>query len=140
MVPLMYVDLIQIAKNLLHLIVKPELLQKCKISKQLAETNLDKKGNMLPINKAELGFGIHSLLSKMNKQDIITIDETKKIKKEEKKKKIDSSFHLFDKIHDFLHTIVFTIQFSASLVHNDCGVVFVNISYFTEVMITVLWK
>ena len=41
------------------MIVKPEALEKCKIAKQLAEINLDEKGNMSPINKEELGFGVH---------------------------------------------------------------------------------
>ena len=77
----MCVDLKSITKNL-QLIVKPEVLEKCKTAKQLAKINLDEKGNLLPINKVELGFGVHFLLSKLNKWDIITIDETKKFKKE----------------------------------------------------------
>ena len=60
MVPFMYVDLKSIAK-------------------QLAEINLDEKGNLLPINKVELGFGAHYSLSRLNEGDIITIDKTKKI-------------------------------------------------------------
>ena len=79
MVPFMYVDLKSIAKNLLQLIVKPEVLEKCKTAKQLAEINLDEKGNLLPINKVELGFGAHYSLSRLNVGDIITIDKTKKI-------------------------------------------------------------
>ena len=55
-----------------------------------------------------------------------------------KKKKLESSFHLFDKIQDFLHTIVFTIQFSVSVVSDGCEGVFVNIRYFREIMITVI--
>ena len=43
---------------------------------------MDEKGNLLLINKVEQGFGVHGLLSKLNKQDIITIDVTKKFKKE----------------------------------------------------------
>ena len=41
---------------------------------------MDGKGNLLPINKVELGFRVLGLLSKLNKRDIITIGETKKIK------------------------------------------------------------
>ena len=55
-----------------------------------------------------------------------------------KKKKLYLSFYLYDKIQDFLHTIVFTIQFSVSVVYDNCGVMFVNIRYFTEIMITVI--
>ena len=58
------------------------MLKKCKTVKQLTEINLDEKGNLLPINKVDLGFGVHGLLSKLNKWDNITIDETKKFKKE----------------------------------------------------------
>ena len=72
----MYVGLRSIATNLLQLIVKSEMLEKCKTAKQLGEINLDEKGNLLPTNKVELGFRVHGLLSKL-KQDI-TIDETKK--------------------------------------------------------------
>ena len=68
MVPFMYVDLKSIATNLLQLIVKPEVLEKCKTAKQLGEINLnEKKRNLLPINKVELGFGVHGLLGKLNK-------------------------------------------------------------------------
>ena len=52
------------------------------------------------------------------------------------KKKLQSYFYLFDKIQDFLHTIVFTIQFSVSVVYDGFGGMFVNIRYFTEIMIT----
>ena len=81
-VPFMYVDLRSIATNLLQLIAKPEVLEKCKTVGHLAEINLDGKGNLLPINKAEQGFGVHGLLNNLSKQDIITIDETKKLGKE----------------------------------------------------------
>ena len=53
-----------------------------KIAKiQLAKIYLDEKGNLLLINKVELDFAAHGLLSKLNKWDIITLDETKRIKK-----------------------------------------------------------
>ena len=81
MVKFMYVDLKSIATNFLQLTVKPEAFEKYKTAKQLAEINLDEKGNLLPINKVKLGFGVHGLLSKLNKKDIITIEETKKFKK-----------------------------------------------------------
>ena len=44
------VDPKSIATNLLQLIVKPEALEKRKTAKQLAEINLDEKGNLFPIN------------------------------------------------------------------------------------------
>ena len=81
MVPFMYVEWKSIVTNLLKLIVKPEVLEKCKTAKQLAKIYLDEKRNLLLINKAELAFAAHGLLSKLNKRDIITIDEIKKIKK-----------------------------------------------------------
>ena len=81
MVPFMYVERKSIVTNLLKLIVKPEVLEKCKTAKQLAKIYLDEKRNLLLINKAELAFAAHGLLSKLNKRDIITIDEIKKIKK-----------------------------------------------------------
>ena len=56
----------------------------------------------------------------------------------EKKKKLLSFFCLFHKIEDFLHIIVFTVKFSVSLVYNGCGGMFVNIRYFTEIMIAVI--
>ena len=63
MVPFMYVNLKSIATNLLQLIVKPNVLEKCKTAKQLAEVNLDENEILLPINKVELGFDVHGLLS-----------------------------------------------------------------------------
>ena len=81
MVPFMYVERKSIVTNLLKLIVKPQVLEKCKTAKQLAKIYLDEKRNLLLINKAELAFAAHGLLSKLNKRDIITIDEIKKIKK-----------------------------------------------------------
>ena len=69
MVPFMYVDLKSIATNLLQLIVKAEVLEKCKTAKQLAKINLDENRNLLPINKVELGFGVHGLLPLMKIQE-----------------------------------------------------------------------
>ena len=66
------------ASNLLQLTVKPEVLGNCKTAKQPAEINLDEKGNLLPINKVELGLDVHGLLTKLNKQVITTIGETRK--------------------------------------------------------------
>ena len=43
--------------------VKPEVLEKCKTAKQPVEINLDENGHLVPINKVELGFGVHGLLS-----------------------------------------------------------------------------
>ena len=34
------------------------------------------------------------------------------------------------------YTIVFTVQFSVSVVYDGCGGIFVNIRYFTEIMIS----
>ena len=97
MVSFMYVDLKSIAKNLLQLIVKSEVLEKCKTAKQLGEINLDEKGNLLPTNKVELGFRVHGLLSKLNKRDIITIDETRKIKKEAQSFVVRTLKNIFDR-------------------------------------------
>ena len=97
MVPFMYVGLRSIATNLLQLIVKSEMLEKCKTAKQLGEINLDEKGNLLPTNKVELGFRVHGLLSKLNKRDIITIDETRKIKKEAQSFVVRTLKNIFDR-------------------------------------------
>ena len=100
MVPFMYADLKSIVTNLLQLIVKLEVLEKCKTAKKLAEITFDEKGNRLPVNKVELGFDVHGLLSKLYKRDIITIDETKKFKEAQcfvvstLKKIFDKSFYL----------------------------------------------
>ena len=56
----------------------------------------------------------------------------------EKKKKLWSSLNLLDKIQDFLHTFVFKIQFSLSVVYDGYGGMFVNIRYSTEIMTTVI--
>ena len=56
----------------------------------------------------------------------------------QEKRNLESFFHLFDKIQNFLHTIVFTIQFSVPVVYDGCGGVLLNIRYFTEIMITVI--
>ena len=55
-----------------------------------------------------------------------------------KKKKLQSSLNLLDKIQDFLHTFVFKIQFSVSVVYDGYGGMFVNIRYSTEIMTTVI--
>ena len=48
---------------------------------KLTEINLDQKGNLLPINKVQLGFVVHCCPSKHNKWDINTTDETKNFNK-----------------------------------------------------------
>ena len=45
----------------------PEVLEKFKTAEQVTEINLDEKENLLPINKVELGFNVHGLLSKLSK-------------------------------------------------------------------------
>ena len=60
------------------LIVKPEVLEKSNSAKELAGINLDEKENQLPINKIELGFGAHGLLSTLEKRDVNVVDKTKK--------------------------------------------------------------
>ena len=52
----MYVDLKSIATNLLQLIVKPEVLEKCKTAKQLAEINLDIKKKSVTHKQSRNGF------------------------------------------------------------------------------------
>ena len=42
-IPYMYFDLKTMLKDLLEIIVKPEVIQKCKIGKQLIEIDLEKK-------------------------------------------------------------------------------------------------
>ena len=71
MVPFMYNDLKRLFSSLLKLIVKPDVLEKCKNSKAMMELELSDK-NLLTSKQISLGFGVEELLKEMMKKDIVS--------------------------------------------------------------------
>ena len=69
MVPYLYTELKAIIKSLMELIVKPDLLDKCKNGAQLHRVDLTKEENLLPLKEINLGFGVTDKIKNLRKDD-----------------------------------------------------------------------
>ena len=77
MVPYMYDDLHFMMNNLFSIIVKPEMLEKCKSGKQLVEIDLsDEKKTLLLANKIQVGFAVEEEIDRLKKKDLVSISQT----------------------------------------------------------------
>ena len=73
MIPYMYFDLKTMLKDLLEIIVEPEVIQKYKTGKQLIEIDLEKKKeNLIKVDKIDLGFGVDTTLKKLHTADLVS--------------------------------------------------------------------
>ena len=66
MVPYLYTELKAI---IMELIVKPDLLDKCKNGAQLHRVDLTKEENLLPLKEINLGFGVTDKIKNLRKDD-----------------------------------------------------------------------
>ena len=66
MIPYMYFNLKTVLKDLLEIVVEPEVIQKCKTGKQLIKIDVErKKKNLIKVGKIDLGFGVETTLKKL---------------------------------------------------------------------------
>lgn len=80
MVPFLYTDLKALIKNILQLVVKPVILDKCKTGMQMSSIDLDKNENLLPLTEIELGFGVKNIIKDLKRKDTITNKEVAEFK------------------------------------------------------------
>jgi len=78
----MHSDLKMLMKSLLELIVKSEVLDKCKTSKQLKSLNLSDKLNLLSLKQVRLGFGAEKIISQLIKEDLVSSAQLQQFRKE----------------------------------------------------------
>ena len=81
MVPFINTELKSFLRNL-QLVVKPDVLNKCKISPQMASVDLDLKENLLLLSDVELDFGLKAIITKAKGKDTVTNQEVVKFKTE----------------------------------------------------------
>ena len=82
--PYMYFDLKTMLKNLLEIIVEPEVIQKCKTSKQLIKIDPEKKKkeNLNKVDKIDLEIGVDTTLKKLCTADLVSKAKVTEFKKE----------------------------------------------------------
>ena len=82
MVSFIYSELKSLLRNLLQLVVKPDVLNKCKTVLQMASIDCNLKESLLPLSYVELGFGVKAIITKAKRKDTVGNQEFAKFKRE----------------------------------------------------------
>ena len=71
MIPFLYFDLNEIIIKLLEIIVKPDILEKCKSWQKLKDLDLSLDKNLLTDEKLNAGFAVENILHDLKRKDLI---------------------------------------------------------------------
>ena len=96
----MYFDLKTMLKDVLEITGEPEVIQKCKTGKRLIEIDLEKKkkkGNLIKVDKIDLGFGVDRIPKKLRTADLVSKAKVTEFKKECQQLVISMVFKLIEK-------------------------------------------
>ena len=77
MIPFLYFDLKEIIIKLLQIIVKPDVLEKCKSWQKLKDLDLSLDKNLLTDEKLNTGFAVANILHDLKRKDLIKSYQTK---------------------------------------------------------------
>ena len=80
-IPLLYFDLKEIIIKLLEIIVKPDVLEKCKSWQKLKDLDLSLDKNLLTDEKLNAGFAVANILHNLKRKDLIKSYQTKEFLK-----------------------------------------------------------
>ena len=69
-------------KDLLEIIVEPEVIEEFKTGNQLIEIDLKKKENLIEVDKIDLGFGVDTTFKKLCTADLVSKAKLTEFKKE----------------------------------------------------------
>ena len=97
MVPFIYKELKSLLRNLLQLVVKPDVLDKCKTGLQITSIDLDLKENLLPLSDIKLGFGVKAIITNGKRKDTVTNQEAAKFKRDSQRFVTSVVKNLFEK-------------------------------------------
>ena len=81
MIPFLYFDLKEIIIKLLEIIVKPDVLEKCKSWQKLKDLDLSLDKNLLTNEKLNAGFAVANILHDLKRKDLIKSYQTKEFLK-----------------------------------------------------------
>ena len=76
----LYFDLKAVIRNLVIVMV-PAVIEACCSGKQFTETDLSKRGNLLPLSKISLGFPVEKEINTLTKSGVVTIQQINKLKR-----------------------------------------------------------
>ena len=81
MIPFLYFNLKEIIIKLLKIIVKPDVLEKCKSWQKLKDLDLSLDKNLLTDEKLNAGFAVANILHDLKRKDLIKLYQTKEFLK-----------------------------------------------------------
>ena len=81
MIPFLFFDLKEIIIKLLEIIVKPDVLEKCKSWQKLKDLDLSLDKNLLTDEKLNAGFAVANTLHNLKRKDLIKSYQTKEFLK-----------------------------------------------------------
>ena len=97
MIPFLYFDLKVVIRNLLDIVIQPVVIEACYSGKQFKETDLSKKGNLLPLSKVNLGLAVEKEINTLTKSDVATIQQVNKFRESVRDFVIEMLYKLFER-------------------------------------------
>ena len=77
MVPFLFFDLKDTVTKLFEIIIKPEVLEKCKTWSKMKQIDFSESDNLLPDGKTNLGFAVTEQLKQLRKKVLVKSSEIK---------------------------------------------------------------
>ena len=77
MVPFLFFDLKDTVTKLFEIIIKPEVLEKCKTWSKMKQIDFSESDNLLPDGKINVGFAVTEQLKQLRKKDLVKSSEIK---------------------------------------------------------------
>ena len=82
MIPFLFEDLFSIAKNLMDLIIKPDVLSSIVNGSQLQNFHFSEKENFLPLKSITIGFATERNTMELMRRDVLLQDEVRRFMKD----------------------------------------------------------
>ena len=95
MIPFLYFQ--AVIRNLLDVVIEPEVIEACHSGKQFKETDLSKKMNLLPLSKINLGFAVEKEINILTKSDVVTIQQINKFRESSRGFVVEMLYKLFER-------------------------------------------
>ena len=80
MIPFAYFDLKDLVIKLLHIAVKPTVINSCKSGKQLKEINSLNEENLISVGKINMGFAVEDIIKRLKQLDKVSLSQLKAFK------------------------------------------------------------
>ena len=82
MIPFLFEDLFSIAKSLMDLIIKPDVLSSIVNGRQLQNFDFTEKENFLPLKLITIGFVAERNIMEWRRKDVLSQDEVRRFMKD----------------------------------------------------------